>query len=254
MPLFTRIGRSALIAAVLGVLLGLTPAMLQATPAHAQTHRGLLRTACPPNDPEHLGCWDDVCPVEWGQTTLTITFASDNYAGRPYGWAAQACNAIAGSSDPNNQYVHINLAQPRPGAPVCVFGFTYGGYWLREHAPYHFTGQAQIAIRQDTTYDDPSLGSVACSSFEDAANNYNVTHGFNYVDDPTGAICGNCGRGGGSGGGGSGGSSGPPAGALPATGIPVTGLKAKRHVKKPLVCIYQNVGGKSIKTACHTQK
>jgi len=251
----TRLGRFALIAAILGVLLGLTPAAFGSTRAVAQTQRGathIAHTACPPNDPGHLGCWDDVCPLEWGQTSLTITFASDNYVGRPYGWAAQACNAVAGSSDPTNQYVHMDQAQPRPGYPVCVFGFTFGGYWIREHAPYRFTGQAQIAVRLDTSYDDPSLGSVACGSFEGAADDYNLAHGFNMVDDPTGTICGNCGRGGG--GGASGSSSAPPAGALPTAGLSVNGLKAKRHATKPLVCTYNTVGRKTVKTNCHRQK
>lgn len=252
--LTTRALRAVLIIAVLSLLVaGLTPFTPTGTAHAAQTPRAAgTPVFCPATGNGGLGCWADICPIEWANTTLTITFASDAYRDQRTGWATQACTTIAGSVDPNNQYSIIGQAARAQlgGVPVCVFGFAYGGYWVREHAPYIFTGQAQVAVRLDTSYDNAELGTVACGSFESSADQYNTAHGFNFVDDPTGTVCGNCGYGGGSGSG----NGAPPPGVLPGNGAPVGALKATRHVKKPLICIYTTArNGKQTKT-CHAQK
>jgi len=203
------------IAALLVMGLVLAPA----TVSHAQSPRTHARD-------QSLGQWNTTCRTVWGNSAMTITFGSDG------SWARDTCSAIVNDSNSLNQYQYFPLDQPRPGRIQCAYIYTYGGYWLQERAPYTqgYAGAAQVAVRDDLSYDDAGLADGACGSFGQIADSYNYDHGFNTSADPLAPIqqCNGC-----SGGGGGGAQF--MAGNITAQ-VPNT-LKAKHSHKKAVVCI-----------------
>jgi len=176
--------------------------------------------ASSPHD-QALGTWADTCRLNWQYSALTITFGSDS------NWATTTCDAI--EQDQSNQYVYFPLTAPRPGDVQCAYIYTYSGYWLKEQYPYTagYTGAVQIAVRDDLAYDDASLSQTACGSIQQAADNYNLNHGYNTSDNPLATVmeCTACGGGGGGG---------STIGALPQ--LP-TAPKAKHPARKPAHCL-----------------
>ncbi len=206
--------RTYILAAALATLIALAPTL----PAHAD---------------QNLGYWNDSCRAVWGNSAMTLTFASDG------SWAGQACNSVINNSDPSNLYQSYPFNADRPGTVQCAEIFTYGGYWLKEQYPYtqRYTGSAQIAVRDDLSYDAADLSGTACGSVIGAADSYNTEHGYNTSDNPLATIqqcqqmC--------SGGGGGGGPVAGMIGSLPGT------PKAKHPVRKPKSCY---TDGKPTKT------
>lgn len=227
-PSTVHLARRALGAAALALLLA-----IPASPAavHAQG-RGRARLA-----DVNLGYWAQTCRAQYEYSGLTITFGSDG------SWAPVACNNL---EDTNTNYHPFPLTESRPGGVQCAEIYTYGGYWLLEKPPYTqgYTGQAQIAVRDDPYQDGADLSSAVCGSIIESADQSNAQNGFNSSADPLAPIqeCTQCGGGGGAGA--------PAPSAI--SSLPKA-PRAKKKAQKPLHCTLDSKGH-VIKKSCHRPK